>query len=259
MGSEFLSIYRENAVDLLQEALPFVLSGEIGYAALLDVCGHYRVKAAVHMLLDADSRRFHVDLSKSARTFLFGLDRIPVEEVVVSRALPFFDALACRDMDTAKAIAERFPDHPDPKREYEEDFTFVTYLARRVRGNISPEEADDLLDGWMSAAEGVPGVRYEVCAGLAHGDARSFASAFAGYLDEYRERYALGLERGQIPEDLGNTVGNLCIEGLALLRLAEDSGLPTEREYDLIPSLVRPVPEGPYAAEGWRDPADEGI
>jgi len=112
--TEFLPVYRENAVDLLEEAIPYVVAGGVGYDLLLEVCSHYRVMGAINLLLDVDARGLHADLSRSANAFLFGLRSGVKGSVVASKAAPLFDGIACRDETTASAIAELLPREATP-------------------------------------------------------------------------------------------------------------------------------------------------
>jgi hypothetical protein len=47
------------------------------------------------------------------------------------------------------------------------------------------------------------------------------------------------------------TVGRLCVEGLALVRLAERQGMPTREGYLHVPSVAREPFAGAVRADSW--------
>lgn len=53
-------------------------------------------------------------------------------------------------------------------------------------------------------------------------------------------------------EEESSTEGNLSVEGLALVRLAEHKGLKTERDYLHVPSTARKGGRIAFSPDGWR-------
>ena len=73
-----------------------------------------------------------------------------------------------------------------------------------------------------------------------------------------QERSCLFRQKDVYPEDARRTDGALFMNGLVLLRLAELSGRPTQREDPNIPHLARlPVGKPPLPLDSWMRPDEE--
>jgi hypothetical protein len=59
-------------------------------------------------------------------------------------------------------------------------------------------------------------------------------------------------EGGALMEEAASTEGNLSVEELALVRLAEHQGLKTERDYLHVPSTARKGGRIALPPDGWR-------
>jgi hypothetical protein len=255
VGAEFLPDHLDNAIDLIEEAIPHIEAGRLDYATLLEVCRHYRVEAIIHVLLEADPRAFHASLSRGAHAFLAGLRPIDEGAIIASRADPLFDAIACGDEDAAMEISRRLPDRPRLDVEYEEDFRFVSFVAGSVLSSRSEAQTQAFLEEWADLGEGAPDPRLAVCVSLAARDSAAFAEGLGEFLSDHRDRYRARAESGELPEEVAATVPHLCIPGLALIRMAEQAGLETDREYPLVPSMVRGGRQSSYDPRAWSDPS----
>jgi len=66
----------------------------------------------------------------------------------------------------------------------------------------------------------------------------AFAEAFSDYLQEWRDEIKGQRKAGRMDPYDDPTTANICIEGLALIRLAQQEGITTEDEYANIPNIA---------------------
>jgi len=236
--SEFLSVHRENADDLLAESLPLLFNKTIDYQGLLGICENYRIKGIVHLLLDAEPERLHRELYHSGRAFLHGLSTVNPATVVISQAVPLFDALACNDWEGGGRIARALNWTWSPDFEYEDDYLYVELLCRRFLLGL-----DDAATAarWARYDEVAPSddFRGQVLRALEARDAEQFGAGLEELLTAHQKRYQLLVDAGRLADEQAETLPYFCAEGLALLRLAERAGIAVLDEYPLIPSLAR--------------------
>lgn len=235
--SEFLETHRESAEDLLDEALPFLLAGKLDYAGLLRVCENYRIRGIVHILLDGRPDGLQVNLRNAGRAFLRGLASLSPSQIVVSRALPLFDAAASNDFTGAAAIARALP--PDWKRdlEYEDDQLYVTLVAKWITS--APERERDEVLARLAAVADDADPRLAAMGALSKRDGAAFDVAVDDVASAYQRRLKLFVQGGKLSDEAADTLPYFCAEGLALIRLAEREGLSPRAEHALVPETVR--------------------
>jgi hypothetical protein len=256
--SEFLDTHRDNARDLLHDTLPRLLSGSVTHAELLRICESYRVAGIVGFLLDADPDELHGRLFDAGRAYLFGLGAMTTDEVILSRALPLLDALACRDDRGALDIARLLTPVPwRADREYDDDFYFMAWLAQWVREELADERKTtelvartELLTALEAVANGAP--RAALARALEDRDEQTFSTALEALLDAYQAHQRLLLARGAVSDEVAATLPYLCVEGLALLELARRTGLRVELDHPAVPELARARRSPPFAPNAWR-------
>jgi hypothetical protein len=84
-----------------------------------------------------------------------------------------------------------------------------------------------------------PSARLDVTRALVRRDAAAFEEALASLLDNFEQRIEQAKARAQLEEPVTLAQRQICVEALALLRLAGLRGLPTAKEYRYCPSLAR--------------------
>lgn len=255
----YLDFARENYEATLQEALDEIASGSSAPESYFTASLSYRVLAICAMLLDANRSVFSDFSCKSGYVRLAFLRRLSSERNVhpvylcSSRNVAFSAALAAGALEAASEIAARSPDTHSEEAEYEDDFLFFHFMHRAL---LVPEDAATLkqiLTRWEAVLEGGASGYLEVCRALAARDAEDFDQGM-GALIETRDAQ---LDRYQnvanFNPELFATEGKIFVEGLAVLRLAELRGLPTEDDYKYIPSMAR-IPLGATLPDfdSWR-------
>lgn len=255
--SEFLETHRDNARDAIHDTLPRLLGGSLSHEDLLWTCENHRIVGIVGLLLDADPDELHSRLFDAGRAYLFGLGVVPKAQVVVSRAQPLFDALACRDDRGAHEIARLLAPLPwQPDVEYDDDFLFMAWLAQWVReelaGGGEPVPRAERLAALEAAAAGAP--RAVVARALEDQDAMAFEAGLDALVEAYRSHQRLLVERGAISDEAAATLPHVCMEGLALIELARRRGLAVAPDHRGAPGLARARGAPRFAPDAWRTP-----
>jgi hypothetical protein len=205
---------------------------------LLRLCSYHRQLACGYLLGDRDAAEFELELFKSARCYLWLLDRPPGEVdpyyLCRSRAAPLIDALAAGRPDLAQRIALLMQSPFNPRMEPEEGFRWFAVLgAVAIPGALQP----DLLDAFEATLEGKASVRYDLAAAILARDekalARALESLAAEWPDEVKVRKG-GLDGPYFPI----TEAHVCVEGVAVARLASSLGLRTPRHVRFMPDAV---------------------
>ncbi|WP_158625132.1 Imm49 family immunity protein [Corallococcus terminator] len=172
--------------------------------------------------------------------------------MALSRAAPFFDALAACDWDCARELSLRSPRERRVELEYEEDFLYVRFLMDFCVLKRSEEEARACLARFESVLQGSEEPRLQVCQALLSRDEASFQAALEDFLKAEARRYVLLRERGRISQEVWATDAKVCVEGLALVLLAEHAGLKTPSVFPTIPSVARCEAPPVESLDAWR-------
>src|SRR6185503_19792558 len=123
MASKFLQVFMGNARYECERTLPSVINHQVSFNQSLEFCRGYRLLGIGMLFMFGEADALHAYLHKSGRAFLHFLSVADEESKVTSRFKPFFDAIACLDLDGAREIALRARAVRSDV-EYEEDFLY---------------------------------------------------------------------------------------------------------------------------------------
>jgi hypothetical protein len=254
-----LGFAKENYTGHLERALEALAAGREEPEAYFIAAFSWRILGLCHLLERADRGAFQGCLARAGQTRLAFLNKVrgglssPPAFLAASKDLPFTASLAAGDLETARGIATLSPREHFEGVEYEDDFLFFHSLHRLVLDATDEPSNRALLARWEELLQGEPSGPFRVCRALLEHAPEEFPGAFQAYLtwqegvlEEYQARVSYD-------EELFATEGQISVEGLALLRLAELRGITVLQDYPRIPSLARvsqgvPLP-GPDA---WR-------
>jgi hypothetical protein len=253
MTSRWVKEIIENALDENRELLPELLGNAVDADDLLSFCANFRVAAIGALFLTGRSEPFLRHLQKSALAYAALLPRVADDARLTSRSAPFFDALAAAEWGAAAAIAAASRRTWAPGDEYEEDFLFPEFLMQVFFLGASPTAAPALLARWETALQGSEDHRLGACRALVARDQEAFSRSLEAFVRARRDENDEIAERSVIPEETLGTEWNLCVEGVALVRLAERAGIPTEPDYLHVPSIARELPGFALDRDAWRD------
>jgi hypothetical protein len=254
MGSRVLSMIRANAAFDLDGTLPLVVNGEANLDRVHVFCRNFRRRGICSLFLEGLPQLLHTDLQRSGSAFLHVLRSAPEADKITSSAGPFYDSVACVDLDTAREISRYARNTWNPEEEYEDDFLYVTFLMKMFFLDADNEDLSSIVQRYkvLGAEAGDP--RFDICASFLENDNSRFERALDRLIRNYDEHYKTGMKRDEILEEEWATEGQLFVEGLALVRLAWIHGFYTETNYQFIPSLVIDTQFNGLNPDSWKSP-----
>jgi hypothetical protein len=221
----------------------------------------YRVLALSRLLRDFDVRSFTRYCASAGAASLSLLQRskagaaFPEKYLCVSKDRGFAASLASGDFETARQIAEASPQAHYGRFEYEDDFLYGHFLRRAFVAGEEEEPLTSTLTRWEEVLEGAESVRLDVCKALLGHDAAAFASHFDLFLDDFDQFWAAQREATSYSATEDAAEGQISLEALAILQIAELRGIPTQGEYRFAPSIARVRPGDSELSYDWRAPA----
>ncbi|MCI0640691.1 MAG: immunity 49 family protein [Gemmataceae bacterium] len=247
-----LPIIIENAEFELDVLLSTVVDGRASHHEVLVFCHDFRLRGICSLFLDGVPEQLHNDLQRSGRAFLHFLRSADEAKKITSKAEPFFDAIACKDLDGAAEIAHLSRHTWNKEEEYEDDFLYVHFLIMLFFLKATDDELRSILKRYVEVLEGGEDIRLDICSALLEKNEEQFDAALSALLAERQNRVRERVLKDTILEEEAVTVGRFSIEGLALLNLAEIRGLATGEEYPLVPSVARRGFPKKFDAEAWK-------
>jgi hypothetical protein len=219
----------------------------------------YRILGICALLQRSDQSTFAAMLSKSGHVraeFLKlvgqGLD-VPAKYICASKNIGFSAALAAGDIDTAKRIAFLSPQSHFQDVEYEDNFLFFHFLHRILVADEDEDELNRLVARWAVVLEGESSGYLDVCRALLPGDGGDFEDAFDSLIQSRWRQLKEYKETVGYDHEMFAAEGQVFIEGLAVLRIAEMKGLAASGEYRLIPENARlPLGVALPSPDAWR-------
>jgi len=253
-----LDLAQDNYASALDQAVT-ILQRRDDPEAFFSASWSWRILGLCKLLAEADVQAFADYLARAAQARLEFLGKVREglpcnpEYVCASKNLSFTGALAAGDLKTAREIALLSPTSHFPAVEYEDDFLYFHLLHRL---SIAPNDTAGhaaILARWLEVREGDESGALVACRGIVARTPQDFTAGFASFIAKRQEGLAQYRESPSFNEKLFAAEGQIYVEALALLRLAELRGLPTEPEYPLVPAIARvPVMENPPARNAWR-------
>jgi hypothetical protein len=228
---------------------PSELLGELS----MDVSCKIRAMAIFRLLAVGKTDSFYHNLIRSGRVRERYLQRCKTEALVEDhfrssgRYLPLFDAVAAAEFDLAGRIIGLSPVNFMRGHEYEDDYCYAQICHSLMTRH--DERGAGLLAQFERYLEGSPNGRFLVAKALFERDQAGFDSGFEQLLSDRELEIAADIKRGQIESPAIIAFRRIFIEGLAILRLAEQLGLRTEEEYLFCPSIARIPMSEPFPGE----------
>lgn len=256
MTSQFLPVFKSNAVFELAEMLPAIVDGDADFLTVIHFCRNYRIKGICTLFMDGVPKGLHLDLHKSGRAFLYSLKNMKDADKVTSKGQPFFDAIASNDLECAREIAKHSRLTWNNEEEYEDDFLYVFFLMKHFFLGGTDTENESIIQRYDQLLAGETDVQFDLCRAFFCKDNALFEKTLDQFLIERKKRFKKLVSTDSIPEEVAATEGNFCCEGLALVKLAETKGFKTQNKYLFIPSVARADVSISFDQEDWRNPLE---
>jgi hypothetical protein len=195
-------------------------------------------------------------LQRAGAAFAAALEFNPELLSAASRAEPFYDALACQDLRTARRIASSLPRQLNAGEEYEEDYYFISMLATLLLEPTARNQINILLNAFSQFAMTSQDPRFNICDALVSRDSVLFADSMEHLLRKREYEFSQAAEFEELIEDDWATQGQFFVEGLAVLRFATMRGITTEDNYLFIPSIAIESTTADLSPDSWKEPLD---
>jgi hypothetical protein len=229
----------------LELSLNTIASGKQSPGSYYLVSMNYRVLAICALLRHADRDRFQEFLRKSGAARLEMLQIVATDTsvdprlVCLSKDVAFGAAVAAGDISLAREISYLSPKRHFANIEYEDDFLFIRFLHAIISERKDYKLLENLLVRWEEVLEGQSSGNFDVCKALLDGQQKGFDRGFNSLMRYRTSQLKRYRSRWSHDKEMYATEGSIFIEGLAVLKIAELSGMQTDKEYKLIPSLAR--------------------
>ena len=220
-----------------------------------EVSDKFRALAIMQLLTEGNTDLFLHNLMRSGRSRETYLQRLKDAGVsadfdqVSGRFSPLLDAIAANDLDRARRIASLSPSDFRSGYEYEDDYCYGQ-LLRLLLADVDPSESEliTLFERYERWLDGEASPRLAVCMALAQRNQRDFDTALDDLLLFFELSIQADKERGRHEDDCVIAERQVCVEALAILRLAGLRNLTTAEEYRYCPSLARVPMQRPFPA-----------
>jgi hypothetical protein len=206
-----------------------------------DLSGIYRTLGLCELLLEADTEQFVLCLVDSALMRRYFLERCKHEgrwdhpECRASYIAPFCDAVAVGQRSVAVDIKRSTPPSRFEGYEYESDHAYAWMLMCLADPEASGDVLECMLHDYEVALGGRPEARLAVCRALVEQNEAAFHPAMLELLAQFEA----GVEQAEARAYRFDDHERIFVEGLALLRLADDRGIATSEHYRYCPALAR--------------------
>ncbi|HEY8210294.1 MAG TPA: hypothetical protein VIG99_22575 [Myxococcaceae bacterium] len=245
MSHDYAGVARYNASLVQEECLPALQAPSPAAAELLvNLAIASRVLGMCAMLLDAEQGSFAALLRQAGQARLALLElrqRAPElsSRLMTSETIGFSDALVGGDLELAREIARRSPDHQFPD-EYEEDFLFGRVMHLLALRPMDRSILPSMLERWTALdPRDADAAKLAVCRAIAERDAPGLEDAFVDLCRERRLEAEAYRKRTDFDPEVYATTFQLYTDGLAVRALARDAGLPEPPLMPMVPALAR--------------------
>jgi hypothetical protein len=211
----------------------------MGFLAI-ETCSKLRVLGIMAWLDQKDEQQFLANLSRSARAWAMFLRRAkkvdpPPPHFVSGRIDPILDGIAAGDMDAVGAIAKAAPSEKQGRSEYEDDFCYARLLMGLAAKVVDKAALVPLVERYRQFEDGA---RVAVCAALMERDKQAFDRSLRQVIANFKKEADELYKRTEDSPELTARC-SVCVEGLALLRLAKKLSIPAGTRYPRCPDKAR--------------------
>lgn len=250
MADYHLPVYELQALAVITELRPDAAAGVLDAGGCTRLATAYRIAAACSALLRMDAAQTNAWLQCSGQAFLAATAGSPYRGPATGRVCALRDALAAGDLALARMIAARLPTVMREDEEFPDEFHVQRFLITRF---LFPDvaAATTHLAALAACDEAAERGLFAICDAFQRTDQPSFAEGMTDLLRWHRTYYADLMRREAAPDNELCTVGAICIDGLALVRLARIASIATVDQYPLIPGFVLAASPAVLPVDAW--------
>jgi hypothetical protein len=161
----------------------------------------------------------------------------------------FLDAIAADDFALARSIADLSRKTWHQGHEYEDDFCYAQILFSLIGRARDPVALEALFSRYEAVLDGEAEPRLDAVRALVTMDHAGFEKALEALLSRHADRIEKDKARHKIEDAVVIAERQVCVEAVALLRIAERLGFALQNEYRFCPSLARQRMRKPFPGE----------
>jgi hypothetical protein len=250
-------------LDLLAHDIAFWMAGALDPDYDLSQLGNLGVElsanlsaaAIIVLLTKGDVDAYCHNLIRSGRCRESYLRRLQAAGITddhhqgSGRIAPFLDSIAADDFALARSIVDLSRKTWHQGHEYEDDFCYAQILFALIGRTRDPVALEALFKRYETVLDGEAEPRLDVVRALAAMDHAGFETALEALLARHADRIEKDKARHKIEDAVVIAERQVCIEGVALLRIAERLGFTLQSEYRFCPSLARQRMRKPFPGE----------
>ncbi len=238
---------KENLIFKVEQAEP-ILSGDYSGDDLIrvmyELSNYCRMLGIAYLLGDADRDNYFKYLMLSAQnrkkmlTLQSEKKMKPNRFTCSSVIMPLFDSLVgCEDLSLPKEIIDLSLNSWIEDEEYEEDYCYSMLIHSLVL-NENETIQIELLNKYLTSLKNKESIRYSLCKAIIETESTCFYEHFLELIEEHENKYAEESKYLIVQPEKFDTERYIFIEGLAILRIAQCSGISTENEFKYCPSIA---------------------
>ena len=251
MSNLYVPLAIKNAGISLELLLPKLKGDVFTEAQYGKVSRLYRCIGIGELLCSNDQSLLFERLFRSANAYIHFLENAPSSEIATSKALAFYDAVACGFSDGAKKIAQLCPRSQNQAKEYEEEFLCSRVLMDFFFLGKTKEEVDDMMSEYESYHNDNADLCFPLLKSLLDEDNEAFCNALGDFVDAEKNMLNGDGIRGE-PEEV-TLLSKISIPLLAWLRFAEYQKFSLDDEYALAPGSARFKKSSTFGSEdSWK-------
>ncbi len=251
MWSYYLEAYISDSTEDLNEIVPIMQKKGLDRNGINKLGVSFRQRGACTFLHTEIPQPFFINFMQSASACLSYLKTADDNHKVTSEG-GFYDAVGIGFWDCAQEIARESRMTWNPSYEYEDDFLFVLFLMKYFFLGADQAECQQIIDRHEAAAEGQDQEHRDICLSFLNKDHLLFEKAIHSILEKRQETVEKMIENETMGEESWSWLRHFSREGLALLKLADKTGLQTGQDYLHVPELLRKGPEFDFDFNAWK-------
>ncbi len=243
MSQFTLEMTISNVQYLLDQSLKKLSQKRSDAELFLDIAGYYRYLGAGNFLLELNIDNFFRSLFKGANVYLELLNLKETYSfdpyyLCKSKGLPFLDAIAINAFDLANEISGKTVKTWQRDMEYEEDFYYYNTLAYLLKDMAENKNIEKEINKFAACLDGDDSIRLNLVTAIYEKSEEAFQENIYELIQEWEDLISRQRKSDKIDPYFDKTTANIFIEGIALVRLAQQHGIKTENQYNYIPDLI---------------------
>jgi hypothetical protein len=208
---------------------------------LLEISDMYRCIGCGSYLMDLNKQEFADNLYYSGSAYQFLLENVTAGALPAhlgwrSKGNAWLDIVAINAVDLAIKIAPLMSNTcHDADGELEEDFLYYSLIEGIFLNSLNDAQQQQLVSQFEQASNGGDSLRFQAVNALISVDADGFEQALLDMIEQWAGNNKREFQADRLNPYYFHSTGKICIEGLALVKLASSRGIIIDTDMAFIP------------------------